>query len=214
MKYIVAGALVLSVAAPAAAQDAGPVQSGARIEARLGWDRPVLEAELSDGVDSLSEDAGKSGVTYGVEAGYDFVTSGPSLVGVYAGIEDSSTKECVEIYEGDEGCIKTGRNITVGARVGFTTNNGLVYLKGGYSNGRAQVSYEDPAYPEDNFRLSDNLDGFHLGAGGEMMFGSNVYGKLEYVYTNYSGYEYDDGDLAAKLDAERHQIVAGVGFRF
>lgn len=210
MKYIVAGAFLLAAAAPAAAQTVGPVASGARVEARVGWDRPVIEANL----DGASDKAGKSGVVYGVEAGYDIVTSGPTLIGLYAGIEDASTKQCSEIFGGDEGCIKAGRNITAGARVGFTTNNGVVYLKGGYSNGRAKISYADPAAPQDNFRLSENLDGFHLGAGGEVMFNRNVYGKLEYVYTNYSGYDYDDGVTTAGLDVERHQIVAGVGFRF
>jgi outer membrane immunogenic protein len=214
MKYIVAGAFALAIAAPAAAQDAAPVSSGPRIEARVGWDRPVIEAFLDDGVDSISDKAGKSGVTYGVEAGYDIVAGGPSLIGIYGGIEDSSVKECLEIYGNDRGCVEAGRNITAGARVGFVTNRGVVYLKGGYSNGRATVSYSDPAAPSDNFRLSENLDGFHLGAGGEVMFGRNVYGKLEYVYTNYGGFDYDDGDVAAGLDVERHQVVAGVGFRF
>ncbi len=214
MKYFIAGAIALAAAAPAAAQTAEPLLSGARIEARVGWDRPVIEASLSDGVDSISDKAGKSGVTYGVEAGYDIRTAGATILGAYAGIEDSSTKECIEIYGGDQGCINAGRNITVGARVGFATNNGIVYLKGGYSNGRATLSYSDPAAPADNFSLSDDLDGFHVGAGGEVMFGRNVYGKLEYIYTNYSGYSYDDGTAAAALDVERHQVVAGVGFRF
>lgn len=210
MKYIITGALALIIAAPAAAQEAGPVSSGARVEARVGWDRPVIEASL----DGESDKAGKSGVTYGVEAGYDLVTSGPALVGLYAGIEDSNTEECSEIYGGDRGCIEAGRNITVGARVGFATNRGAVYLKGGYSNGRATLDYQDPSFPEDDFRVSEDLDGFHLGAGGEVMFSRSVYAKLEYVYTNYSGYEYDDGDFAAGLDLERHQVIAGVGFRF
>ncbi|OWK29846.1 outer membrane protein [Sphingomonas mucosissima] len=214
MKYIVASALALAIAAPAVAQTAAPVTSGARVEARVGWDRPVLEQTFGDQDGSLTEKEGKSGVAYGIEAGYDLVTAGPTLIGLYGGIEDSSVKDCQVVTVGDRACIKAGRNITAGARVGFVMTRGMVYLKGGYSNGRMIASYEDPAYPEDNFRLKGDFDGFHLGAGGEVMMSRNVYGKLEYVYTNYADERVGDGEAFGSFDLERHQIVAGVGFRF
>lgn len=214
MKYLIAGALALVIAAPAVAQTVTPVTSGARVEARVGWDRPVLEQTFSDEDGTLSEKEGKSGVAYGVEAGYDLVTAGPTLLGIYGGIEDSTVKECQVVTVGDRACIKAGRNITAGARVGFVTNRGLVYLKGGYSNGRMIASYEDPALPADNFRINGDFDGFHLGAGGEVMMSRNVYAKLEYVYTNYAQERVGDGEAFGSFDLERHQIVAGVGFRF
>ena len=58
----------------------------------------------------------------------------------------------------------TGR---AGARVG---SNGLVYVTGGYSNLRA---------------YGINLDGFKLGAGGELAIGGKGYAKLEQLYNNY-----------------------------
>lgn len=58
-------------------------------------------------------------------------------------------------------------------------------------------------FSEHDFELSDELG-----------FGRSTYVKLEYVYTRYGGYDYDDGELAGGIDVECHQVRAGVGFRF
>jgi outer membrane immunogenic protein len=213
MTYLIAGALTLVIAAPAAAQDAGPVTSGARVEARVGWDHAIFKQTFGDDQILVTGKDKKSGVTYGVEAGYDFVTGGPVLIGAYAGLEDSSVKQCDAGPFGRD-CLKAGRNITLGARVGYVMNRGVLYLKGGYSNGRLKFNGQDPAFPQNDFRLRKNFGGFHLGAGGEVMINRNVYGKLEYVYTNYSNDKFDDGLAFGSFDPQRHQIVAGVGFRF
>src|SRR3546814_13386753 len=72
-------------------------------------------------------------------------------------------------------------------------------------------------------RISDwssdvcNADGFRVGAGVEQLFGPTAYGKLEYRYSNYSNLEHNrEGttDLSRNIDLDRHQVVAGVGFRF
>lgn len=190
------------VATPVFAQDA-PVRSGPRIEARVGWDRVNINVD--------GEGVGKSGITYGGEVGYDIVTGGGAVIGAYAGIDGSSTKEC--LVEGTErGCVKAGRNITVGARIGaLVGSRALLYAKGGYSNGRISVDYTDTAFPADNFSEGENGDGFHLGAGVEVGMSRSVYGKLEYNYTKYST-NTDDADFDVDLD--RHRVLAGVGIRF
>ncbi|MBL7598920.1 porin family protein, partial [Escherichia coli] len=100
------------------------------------------------------------------------------------------------LVAGDRARISTGRDLYVGARVGFTVGgNALIYAKGGYTNGR--ITGETG-----NVRVSDNLDGFRLGAGVEHAFGQRLYGKVEYRYSNYS------------QDVERHQVLAGLGVRF
>ncbi|UYY57147.1 outer membrane protein [Sphingomonas sp. S2-65] len=216
MKKIVLGFAALVAAQPAFAQDqaAAVSFSGARIEARVGLDHPTISLEATDGVDSIDESVGKSGIAYGGEIGFDAMMSINSFAGVYAGVEGASTKECTEVYGGDEACLKAGRNFTAGVRGGFVLGTSTaLYAKGGYSNGRVRITYEDPAFPEDNFDLGDNLDGFHVGAGVEFSRG-RFYGKLEYAYTNYGDYEYEDEDLGAALDLDRHQVVAGVGLRF
>jgi len=199
MKKIVIAAAALAAAAPAYAQEA-PQQSpftGARVEGRVGFDRVV--ATIGDGQSDESE--GESGVVYGGEAGFDFDLNSV-VVGAYAGIEGSSVK-----ISADGDSLRAGRNITVGGRIGFLASpTALIYAKGGYSNGQLRLNTTA-------LRYRDELDGFHLGAGGEVLFGTNLYGKLEYVYTNYST-GIDRDDFGFDLDLERHQVVAGLGVRF
>lgn len=229
-KYMLIAALAAAPAAPALAQsdmgqtggsDAAPAYgrsegiSGLRVEPRIGYDRVITELNVEASEDSASVREGKSGVTYGGEVGYDMVVNGGTMLGVYGGIEGSSAKQCFDGGDGVATCLKPGRNLTAGVRGGYLVNpTTAVYIKGGYSNGQIRLSYTDPIFPEDNFRLSDDLNGFHVGAGVQAGFGRNFYGKLEYVYTDYNGYEVVDGADKASLDFSRHQVVAGIGVRF
>ncbi|MDF2605762.1 outer membrane beta-barrel protein [Sphingomonas sp.] len=213
MKYLIGTALAILIAAPAAAQSAGAIQSSGRVEARFGWDRGEFKTELRDPLVDISDKNGKSGVTYGIEAGYDYVTDSRFLVGGYVGVEGSSIKDCATTPFGERDCLKGGRNFTVGARAGYVTDQGVVYLKGGYSNGQLKFEAED-FVDDERVRFKDNHGGFHLGAGGEVMVTNNVYGKLEYVFTNYSSDKFDDGITYAKFRPQRHQLVAGIGLRF
>ncbi|UIJ44823.1 porin family protein [Sphingomonas cannabina] len=209
-KHLVAPLAALVLATPAMAQDMG----GARVEAHVGYDRVNLDVDYDDGVDQFSGSDGTDGVAYGVEAGYDVVTSGVVL-GVYAGLDLASTDYCSEIYGDDEACLKARRNITLGVRAGVPVGpRTLVYAKGGYSNGRVKATYEDFEGILDSGKVSDNLDGFHLGAGVQSGFGKNLYAKLEYVYTNYSGYDIETTDFGASADFDRHQVLLGLGVRF
>jgi outer membrane immunogenic protein len=224
-RYMILAALVATPTTPALAQSyagqdgnapyATEDVSGLRIEPRIGYDRVITELNVESATDSASVREGKSGVTYGGEIGYDMVVNVGTVLGAYAGIDGSSVKQCFPDGYGAETCLKPGRNLTVGLRGGYLLNpTTLVYIKGGYSNGQIRVGYNDPNFPEDNVRGSDNLSGFHVGAGVQAGFGRNFYGKLEYVYTDYNGYEIADGSDKASLDFSRHQVVAGLGVRF
>ena len=213
MKYFIGTALAILIAAPAAAQSAGAIQSSGRVEARFGWDRGEFKTEFRDPLVDISDKNGKSGVTYGIEAGYDYVTDSRFLVGGYVGVEGSSIKDCDTSPFGDRACLKGGRNFTVGARAGYVTDQGVLYLKGGYSNGQLKFEADD-FVDDERVRFKDNHGGFHLGAGGEVMVANNVYGKLEYVFTNYSADKFDDGITYSKFRPQRHQVVAGIGIRF
>ena len=59
-----------------------------------------------------------------------------------------------------------------------------------------------------------------MGAGVEQKIGSNAFAKVEYRYSNYNTGEIDfeaegieDSDQF-DIDTDRHQVVAGVGWRF
>lgn len=204
-------ALVALIAASASAAQA---QSGMRAEAQIGWDHQSVDLLLSDSTGSVSGEDSRDGFAYGGELGYD-VPAGNFLVGVYGGITGASTGECTEVYGGDEACLKAGRNFYAGVRAGAKLSQGvLLYVKGGYSNGRLRVSYRDPVDPVNDFNVGGNFDGYHVGAGVEVDLGRNIYSKLEYVRTDYKDFDYRDGSFGTRAQLNRDGVLYGFGIRF
>ncbi len=191
-RFVLAALLAGSIATPAFAQDA-PDLSGFRIEGLVGYDRPSVEDENGDGV------------VYGVGAGYD-VQSGRALFGIEAEAADSTADECAGdvVIQGDALCVSSGRDFYVGGRVGAVVgNNTLLYAKAGYTNARVSLDYEDgTAGTAADLSDSSNLDGVRAGAGAQFGISENTYLKTEYRYSNY------------EQGFDRHQVVAGFGFRF
>lgn len=188
MKKILLGALLAAAAAtPALAQD-NPTFTGAKIEALGGWDK----------VDSAID---ADGFAYGLGVGYDIQTASGLVVGAEAEYMDSTAKKCVDVVA-DEYCLKAGRDLYVGGRLGTTigaAKNTLLYVKGGYTD--AKGKYEQTLA---GVTTSDSATdgGWRVGAGVETQTSNKISLKGEYRYSDY-------GD-----DVNRHQIVAGVGIRF
>lgn len=159
--------------------------------------------QAQTGLDSVSINGGSSeGLTYGVAAGYDVQARDALFFGIQASVSDSTTKECASdlIVLGDKLCVRSGRDLAVVARAG--TNVGettKLYVLGGYTNARLRVTYNDGST-----KLSEgaNYDGFRLGAGFEHDFGGNLFGKVEYNYSNY------------EQGISRHYALAGLGVKF
>ena len=201
-KFLFASVAALVIATPAMAQDdSSSFKGGARVEARAGVDDVVLKSGGSS--DS------KVGLAYGAELGYDYATKSGFVIGAYAGVEGATTKDCA-VSGTQSACIKAGRNFTVGVRAGGTVAGGLLYAKGGYTNGRVTASFTDTAVPANNVSASGNADGWHAGAGYEMGISAHTYAKIEYVYTHYSV----DNSLGTTVGLQRHQGMVGFGYRF
>ncbi len=191
-KYLVAAALVAGTAltTPAMAQEYAPF-TGPRVEGIIGYDNVGVE-DLDDNQD---------GVVYGGGVGYDFQL-GNMVAGVEGEFTESSVKECIggTVVAGDELCAKVGRDLYVGGRIGTVVGtNTLLYAKAGYVNGRLEADYDNGTV---NTVEKEDLDGVRLGAGAEFGMGPNSFIKAEYRYSNY------------EQDFEKHQVVAGIGFRF
>lgn len=199
-KFIAATAALLAgtaFAAPAFAQSTDASFTGPRAEAVVGWDH------VEDG---SVYDASKDGAVYGGAIGYDF-QAGSAVLGVEGEVTGATTRErdTGVLVAGDSLRVKAGRDLYVGGRVGFTVGgNALIYAKGGYTNARINTRYTSPTT---NIDVSDDIDGWRLGAGAEVKLNDKVYLKGEYRYSKY-----DDSDSG--IDARRHQVVGGVGIRF
>lgn len=203
--------------APAFAQDTAPAPtSGFRIGAIGGLD--IVRPGSTEDSNIDGDDQSIEGFLYGIEAGYD-IPLGGAVLGIEAELSDSTAKTTTSTSDPNffgYGEVKSGRDIYVGARLGFEASPGtLVYAKGGYTNARLNVLASDG---ETSLRENFQLDGWRLGAGVEQSIGRNTYAKLEYRYSNYTDadFEFANGDVTDRfsVDTDRHQIVAGVGFRF
>ncbi|QIQ85810.1 outer membrane beta-barrel protein [Erythrobacter sp.] len=207
-----------AVASPAMAQDTDDF-TGFRLEALAGFDASKAGDTVDDDLDE-DNDQSIEGLVYGAGAGYDY-----DLGGVVVGVEAELTGSTADtgFEDGDfEGIgfgeVDTGRDIYLGARAGVVASPGLlVYAKGGYTNARYNLA---ATFDGDDYDEKIDADGYRVGAGAEYRFGANTFAKLEYRYSNYSEAELDfeddtipDVDLG-EIDLDRHQVMAGVGFRF
>ena len=221
-------AATLTLACPAAAQETN--FGGFRIDGRLGWTSTgasatavnLAEDPAEDGDELIEVSASNGDVGYGLEAGYDMMIGrSPILVGIYGGVDLGSTSACAEIAGDDRACAETDLAFHAGLRAGYVVSPALmVYAKGGYSRGDLDIRYDADVEDEDDVILdsSTNRNGFHLGGGFEIAFSRNFYGKLEYSYTDFGSATeaFDQPSILPgfSVGLDRHQAVAGLGFRF
>jgi outer membrane immunogenic protein len=166
-----------------------------------------LRAEALVGYDALTSGADSDGVVYGGAIGYDAQVGGITL-----GVEGEATESSIKgrdsnlLVAGDSARVTLGRDLYVGGRVGFPLAPAtLLYGKVGYTNARINTRYTAGTT---TVRDKAEADGLRLGAGLEHAIGPRTYVKGEYRYSNYK--EIEDFDI----DADRHQVMAGIGIRF
>ena len=215
---LIAATALGTLAVPAQAQSYGDDPfTGPRVEGVVGVD--ILTPGSSEDFDNNDDlDDSIEGVAYGVGVGYDFAL-GSTVVGIegeYVESEAETDFDTTTFSGFGVGNIEAGRDLYVGARVGFRAgDNALVYAKGGYTNTRVNLLATDNTTDVGN---DVELDGFRLGAGAEYALDSGVFIKGEYRYSNYSdatlenrgGVDLRDYDV----DLDRHQVMVGVGYRF
>jgi outer membrane immunogenic protein len=201
----------LVLASPVAAQDF----DGFRVEGRLGYDAPQIEGHFDDPITSITEDSTEGGFGIGAEAGYDFVVSPGFVLGGYIGADFSDADFCTKFGRIENACLEVRRNLYLGARAGAqVASSTLLYGKVGYSNGQAKADLDDLENILGDIDETRTLSGIHFGLGVEQNFGSNVYGKLEYVYTAYRDKDFGNAIYNVNIDSDRSQFMAGVGYRF
>ncbi|MBO9516744.1 MAG: porin family protein [Porphyrobacter sp.] len=214
---VLLAASTAAFAIPAAAQEDSGF-SGPWVAGVAGYDMNNAGSSQDDGV-NVDLDQNAEGLVYGVGAGYDMDLGGV-VVGAEAELTDSTAdSDYTDPYTNfGLGAVNTGRDIYVGARVGFkATPSTLIYAKGGYTNARFNFIGTDGTT---NYDTNLDTDGFRVGAGVEQKLGRNAFAKLEYRYSNYSRGEIDfEADNVADsdrfdIDTDRHQVMAGVGWRF
>lgn len=188
-KFLMIGAAFAAFAPAAAMAQDAQTWTGAHADVVAGWDQVKQKDAFGPGVDYS-----KDGVVYGGGLGYDYDT-GSLVLGADAELTGATTKDCNALATT---CIKAGRDIYAGARVGVAVGDArdtLLYFKGGYTNARTTAE-------TGTVKVSQDDDGYRVGAGVEHKFSQNMTAKVEYRYSDYG------------QGLNRNQVVAGVGIRF
>ncbi|MDQ0839304.1 outer membrane protein [Sphingomonas faeni] len=160
--------------------------SGPYVAAIGGWDR----------VDG--DHHGETGFDYGGIVGYD-VAAGSVRVGPEVELTGSTAKGCVGTAA-TEKCIRSGRDLFVGGRLGVVaTSQVLAYVMAGYTN--ANFDRYAPGRDKDILEKKAH-SGARIGVGVEYALSNAAFLKTEYRYSRYSH------------GVSRNQILGGIGIRF
>jgi outer membrane immunogenic protein len=226
--FLLATGVLLAVsAAPAFAQDAdtaaptmaapsdGPTFTGPRAEIFGGWDRVGTRERFNDGVTRATSHDHDSAWTGGALLGYDMPIGNKLTVGVLGSYAISTAKTCT--FSGNTGtfggCVKSGREIEGGARVGYKiAPRTLIYGKLAYVNGQIRSKFGDGI---DYVGGHANRDGGRAGAGAEFAVSNHAYVKVEYDYTRFKSFHADDLGVAdTSLRYDQNQVLGGFGVHF
>tara|TARA_R110000868_G_scaffold173655_8_gene409928 strand:- start:376 stop:852 length:477 start_codon:yes stop_codon:yes gene_type:complete len=117
-----------------------------------------VRAEVTAGIDDVTNGVDPTKVSYGLGAGVDAELYSNVIVGVEATVDNVFDR----------------RDIGAAVRVGYVVaDTALIYGKVGYANWKQTTSTE--------------LEGLRVGGGIEANLYGPVYGKVEYRYTDFDG---------------------------
>ena len=148
---------------------------------------------------SISTDGflGGAFVGYNYEMGNNFVLGAEGDIG-YSGVKGSNAG--VEAKAGLEGSLR--------ARLGYAISPDILLY--GTAGGAAQsLKVTEGGLSDRNTML-----GWTAGAGTDIKFTDNVFGRVEYRYTDYGKESFTTGSGTRDVDSRDHRINFGVGMKF
>lgn len=134
-------------------------------------------------------------------AGYNF-QSGSTVFGVEGDVGYSGA-------EGTDGnyTAKQGTFGSVRGRLGYAFDPFMLYGTGGLALSHAELS--DGVNSDSNTHV-----GWTVGAGAEAALTDNIFGRLEYRYSDYGSKDYTLGASTVSSGFSTQSVNAGIGFKF
>ncbi len=184
---LVGAAFVALSSAPALAQEF----QGPYIGAQAGWNQD----KVGDKQDAF---------VGGAFVGYDHEVVPNVVLGAEAGFALGASDR-IGPYGPDNVSVDPRYSLDASVRAGYVLGErNLLYVRGGYANSRVRLTRDIGGVAVSD---KDNLDGWFVGGGVERKLLDNVSTRLEYRY-------HDFGDNTDIGKYERHQVLAGVAYRF
>jgi outer membrane immunogenic protein len=171
------------------------------------WDGPYAGVTLGYGFNGTTTPItgdidDNKGFVGGVFGGYN-IQQNLIVYGIEGDIGYGSIK-------GDNGITETksGFEGSIRGRLGIAvTNDVLLYATAGGAGERLKVS--DPVGDQ-----SKGLFGWTAGGGVDVKLTENVFGRVEYRYTDFGSATFDTGSGPQSVDAKENRISFGVGMKF
>ncbi|CDZ49852.1 outer membrane protein [Neorhizobium galegae] len=154
------------------------------------------------GVGTLGADL--NGGLFGVFAGYNHQFSNNLVIGIEGDIEYNWNEE--EVLAGAEA--RTELQGSVRGRIGYAFDRALVYATGGWA--ATQGVAEVPGFSDE----TETFNGYTVGAGVDYAFTNNIFGRVEYRYTDFGSKTFDFGAGTIDADLDQHAIRVGLGVKF
>lgn len=199
---------------PAAPMEIAPVNT---------WSGPYAGVSLGYGFSGntdVSNGAGSVGISTdgwmgGAFGGFQ-QQNGSFVYGAEADINYSRVKGSVGDPLGVTGSSIESRTSVDGSirgRAGVTvTEDILLYGTAGLAAERQRVTASDGI---DSVRDTQTLLGYTVGAGVDARLTEQVFGRLEYRYTDYGSRTYDFGGIgSADVGSSNHRVSVGLGVKF
>ncbi|AKH44333.1 outer membrane immunogenic protein [Altererythrobacter atlanticus] len=188
-RFMLVGAAIAALStAPAAAQEF----QGPYVGAQAGWNQ------------DKAVDGKQDAFVGGVFAGYDHEVAPNVVLGVEGGFSLGASDR-IGPNGADNASLDPRYSFDASARAGYVLGErNLLYVRGGYANTRARLTQDISGVA---VRSQDNYDGWFVGGGVERKLLDNVSTRVEYRYSDLG----DNNDIGKY---ERHQVLAGVAYRF
>lgn len=163
------------------------------VNAGYGWARNEhqdLGGNLSywnDKSDVMNQTVDPRGAVYGGQIGYNWQAANWvfGLEGQFNGADIKRTDPSINFPDTDSLSSKISSFATATARVGYSFNNWLPYIKGGYAAAHLETKNFDIF--GDYLSHSTWRSGYVVGAGVEYAFAANWIFGVEYNYMNFGG---------------------------
>ncbi|MCK4206952.1 porin family protein [Brucella pituitosa] len=146
---------------------------------------------------SGSEDA--DGGVLGGFAGYNYQFDNNLVVGIEGDLEYNWNEQ--EIFGAGFGTDWAG---SVRGRVGYAVDHALVFATAGWAATRGYVDVPGLGKAEETF------NGYTVGAGLDYAFTNNIFGRLEYRYSDYG----DKNLQGINVDVDQQTLKVGLGVKF
>jgi len=187
-RTLIASLLAAATLVPVAAQ-AQDFQ-GPYVGVQAGWKHDIAIADKKDSA------------VAGVFTGYDYQVTPNIVLGAEAGFSIAADDR-IGPSGANRATVDPLHSFDLSARAGYVVGgNNLLYVRGGYENSRARVSTIAANVASSNLRT---FDGWFAGGGAERKLTDNVSARLEYRFSDLGT---DDRKF------QRHQVLAGVSYRF